>query len=152
MTATIAEPKVERFWAKVDKDGPNGCWVWTGARDKRNYGLVNRREWDTVLAHRISYSLVVGEIPEELTLDHLCRNTSCVNPDHLEPVTQRENVRRGMAPAGINARKTECDYGHPYDDANTWWDKRGNRVCKICNNRRKQEWRRRVRARGGKPA
>lgn len=84
----------ERFWKKVDKAGPNGCWVWTASLDTNGYGrfrAVNVHYG----AHRFAYMLVVGSISEGLSLDHLCRNTACVNPDHLEPVTHDENMRRG---------------------------------------------------------
>lgn len=86
----------ERFWRYVER-GP-GCWEWKASKDRKGYGHFSARERGkglTVVAHRISYELLVGPIPDGLTLDHLCQNTSCVNPAHLEPVTVQENLRRG---------------------------------------------------------
>lgn len=88
------ETAEERFWAKVDKDGPNGCWLYLGALQGKGYGLISVVAKD-VKAHRFAYESVVGPIPDGLSLDHLCRNPQCVNPAHLEPVTHLENVRRG---------------------------------------------------------
>lgn len=118
---------LDRFWAKVQKrDGENGCWEWTSANFRR-YGLFwlnGKTEW----AHRLAYELLVGPIPDGLTLDHLCRNPSCVNPAHLEPVTQSENARRANPP------KTLCKHGHEYTEANTILLKStGKRQCRICS-------------------
>lgn len=121
----------DRFFAKVNAEGP--CWEWTAATMKQNgYGVFNRGRSDgTVLAHRFSYELLVGPIPDGLQLDHLCRNRICVNPDHLEPVTQRENLLRGTTLPGQNARKDRCPQGHPYDRV---YMGRGKpvRVCGTC--------------------
>lgn len=91
--------RAERLWARVDKnpDG-SGCWIWTGALTTNGYGQVR---WGdrTLRAYRLVYELLVGPIPDGLQLDHLCRNRRCVNPAHLEPVTQWENWARGMAPS-----------------------------------------------------
>jgi hypothetical protein len=134
-----------RFWAKVDQHGPDGihsqtgenlgsCWLWTAARVGNGYGLfsVDRR---LVRAHRFAYELLVGPIPEELDLDHLCRVRHCVRPTHLEPVTRRENLRRGvgvMATVARHAAKTHCTRGHEYSPQNTYVDPRGNRQCRTC--------------------
>lgn len=80
----------------------NGCWVWQRVRDRHGYGRTHRESGKTALAHRVYYERLVGPIPDGLQLDHLCRNHACVNPEHLEPVTNRENVIRG-----IEARKRE---------------------------------------------
>ena len=82
----------DRFWARVDV---GLCWEWTGSND-RGYGMF-RLDGRTVRAHRWAWETLVGPIPRGLHLDHLCRNPPCVNPDHLEPVTQPENIRRGHA-------------------------------------------------------
>lgn len=111
------------------------CRVWIGSRNPKGYGQIwsNGR---TVQAHRLAYELEHGPIPTGLMLDHLCRNPSCVNPAHLQPVTLRENVRRGLNnPAAINARKTHCVHGHPFDEANTYvWYQNGwpCRRCRAC--------------------
>lgn len=90
----------KRFWLKVDKNGPGGCWLWTSTLIKGGYGRfgLNGRH---VLAHRYSYELNVGPIPEGMEIDHVydrgCRHRNCVNPAHLEPVTKDENIRRMIA-------------------------------------------------------
>lgn len=128
----------DRFWAKVDKGGPNGCWVWTGAVRTTGYGginigIVNGKRDRVAQAHRVAYELVIGPITEGLELDHLCRNRLCVNPAHLEPVTHRENGLRGSGPVGTNSRKTHCKRGHPFDEANTYLTKQGARYCRACH-------------------
>jgi len=84
----------ERFWPNVEKT--DECWIWKGGANKRGYGSFFDGVWN-VRAHRYSYELAIGPIPPGLHLDHLCRNTRCVRPDHLEPVTGEENHRRGRA-------------------------------------------------------
>lgn len=94
--APTSPPATDAFWAKVDKDGPGGCWLWTGYTSPRGYGDTGRYGLSrTRLAHRIAYELTLGRIPEGMQLDHLCRVRRCVNPEHLEPVTPRENIARG---------------------------------------------------------
>lgn len=109
---------------------PFGCWDWTAYRDKDGYGSV-KADGKMQLAHRHVYSVLVGPIPKGLTLDHLCRNRACVNPEHLEPVTQRVNTHRGNTAAARNAAKTHCVKGHPYDEANTYRNRKG-RFCRAC--------------------
>lgn len=107
----------EQFWSKVAKT--DGCWEWQGSLTSAGYGRtsVNGK---TVFTHRYSYEQIVGPIPEGLVIDHLCRNRSCCNPGHLEPVTNRENVLRGIGPSAINARKTHCPEGHELFAANVY--------------------------------
>ena len=107
-----------------------GCWEWLGTRSKSGYASisifgVSRR------AHRVLYEIVVGAIPDGLQLDHLCRVRHCVNPVHLEPVTPRENVLRGVGPSAQAAAREECIHGHAYTPENTYvW--RGHRACREC--------------------
>ena len=86
----------ERFWSKVDRNGRGGCWLWTASLNRYgypNFGAVNGRP---MAGHRYAYERLVGPIPAGLQLDHLCRVRRCVNPAHLEPVTPKENTRRGL--------------------------------------------------------
>jgi hypothetical protein len=120
---------------KIDFTAPNGCWQWTGHRNKGGYGLMRGRDWRDVhqRAHRLTYELLVGPIPEGLELDHLCRNRGCVNPAHLEPVSHRVNILRSpVAPPAVHAKKTHCVNGHPFDEENTYITKRGGRCCRAC--------------------
>ena len=116
------------------------CWDWSGAKS-RGYGLVYLSKGEagrrtTRNAHVVVYEMLRGAVPSGLVLDHLCRNPSCSNPDHLEPVTMKENVLRGVGPTAINSRKTHCSNGHAYSDENTYTIKRPNgalvRDCVTC--------------------
>jgi hypothetical protein len=134
---------VPNFWQYVEKNGADGCWVWTGALHNFGYGITSIKA-KAVLAHRISYQTLVGPIPDGLHLDHLCRNPPCVNPSHLEPVTCKENLHRGPTTmAAINRAKTHCVRNHEFTPANTWVDKRGSRYCRACMAIRQAEGRRR---------
>lgn len=119
-----------RFWAKVDATGD--CWEWTGGRDSGGYGAfgVSRKRTG---AHRVVWEVLVGPIPPGMEVDHLCFNTGCVNPDHLEPVTQVENLlRRRWNITHMLAARTHCPQGHPYDEENTWITTSGTRSCRAC--------------------
>lgn len=128
---------VNRIGSMYAKDDSTGCWAWIGLFDKNGYG----RFWDGrshQRAHRAAYELLVEPIPDGLVIDHLCRNTTCVNPSHLEPVTVRENTLRGLGPASINAKKTHCGRGHEFSVENTHIDTKGKRVCKTCQKNKKR--------------
>lgn len=123
-----------RFWRKVQKT--EGCWEWTGYRCERGYGSFSPSRGVTAYAHRIAFTQLRGPIPDRMDLDHLCRNTSCCNPDHLDAVPRRENILRGVGPAARNARKTHCIRGHEFTPENTYAHTvRGlqRRACKKCS-------------------
>lgn len=120
----------ERFWRYVNKTPT--CWLWTGATIS-GYGKWNRPNGVQGRAHRLTYEWLVGQIPAGLQLDHLCKTPACVNPTHLEPVTGTENKRRSDSLATLNAAKTHCKRGHPFDEANTWMSHDGARHCRTCN-------------------
>jgi HNH endonuclease len=140
----------ERFWEKVDKHGPvpehrpelGSCWLWTRATSKEGgYGQfsIGRR---SVRAHCYAYELLVGPVPEGLTIDHLCRVPACIKavadehgPAHLEAVTQAENNHRGNGWSGRNGRKTHCIRGHELTEANIYREpgRPQRRSCRACN-------------------
>lgn len=127
---------LERFWDKVNKRGANGCWLWTASTDPKGYGHFSL-SGHLIGAHRFAYAQLVGRIPAELEIDHLCRTPACVNPAHLELVTGRENVRRGVGLAAQNMRKICCPSGHMYEGANLYiLPKTGERYCRTCHNLR----------------
>lgn len=134
--AASARRVADRFWAKVDKTGE--CWAWLAAKDRDGYGMF-QYVGAPLRAHRVAYELTIGPIPAGLTLDHLCRNPSCVNPAHLEPVTNRENTFRSpLTQASVNARKTHCKHGHPFSGSNLVL-RDGRRRCRACINRASRE-------------
>jgi hypothetical protein len=136
----ISRPLAERFWERVAENGT--CLEWTGPRNLLGYGLVNVNG-RKVMAHRIAWKLLVGDCPEGLVPDHLCRNPPCVNLEHIEWVTNRENVCRGIGPTAKNRRKTHCVNGHPFDAVNTYWTTEGNRQCRECIRVHQRAYRRR---------
>ena len=148
---SVLRPAAERFAENVTP-GEGGCLIWTGGLNGVGYGQfyrgkAERGDTGKTYAHRWAYEQHVGPIPEGLHLDHLCRNRACVNPDHLEPVTLRENVLRGESPAAHHAVKTHCPAGHPYDGRNLYTHPTNRqRVCRECGRLRASEKRRQQRA------
>ena len=131
-----------RFWAKTrteDAGYKTPCLTWTASKTATGYGRI-RWQRETRYAHRVAYEVLVGPIPEGLTIDHLCRNRACVNVDHLEPVTQGENALRGTGPFAINAAKTRCKRGHEFTEENTRVSKAGNRNCVTCLAMTNETW------------
>lgn len=117
------------IWRHV-RLGVNGCWEWQLQLVGR-YGRF-KRSGQSICAHRFCYELFKGKIPAGMKLDHLCKNTACLNPDHLEVVTSRENTLRGSGPTAQNARKTHCSRGHELNEKNTYRGYRNKRYCRIC--------------------
>lgn len=131
---TITFEEAVRFWSKVNIT--DGCWEWTGAKDRRGYGRLMVKTPDgrrPRFAHRIGYLETTGHLPTD-ELDHLCRNTSCVRSAHLEPVSHVENVQRGEA--GRHWReKTHCPSGHAYTPENVYSppSRPNARYCRECH-------------------
>ena len=127
---------IQRLFAKI-KISENGCWLWQASILKSGgYGQISFGG-KPCRAHVVAYELFNGPVPEGCELDHLCRTPACVNPEHLDPVTHRENLLRAPSsiPA-INSRKTHCVKGHPYDSANTYLSKLNQRRCRMCHSDR----------------
>lgn len=116
----------------------NGCWTWTRGTNDYGYGQLSVRA-KTKIAHRVSYEFLVQEIPTGLFVDHLCRNRACINPNHMELVTNRENVLRGVGPTARNAKVTHCKNGHALTPDNVMQSSRNYRPCKTCSEERKYQ-------------
>jgi hypothetical protein len=135
----LSERDVARFVAKIRlADGTSdGCWLWTGAKHKFGYGCFAVVRCRSKSAHRVAYLLRHGSIPDGCVLDHLCRTPACVNPAHLEAVSQRTNVQRAVGMGAYNAGKTHCPAGHRYSDDNTY--RHGSRrACRLCRSSQSQ--------------
>lgn len=130
----------DRLWSRFAPDQETGCWNWTAAISAGSYGSIYY-QGRMQKAHRISWTLTRGEIPGGLELDHLCRNRRCINPDHLEPVTRRENLARGIQ-SNQNMGKMFCIRGHEFTAENTRIKPgNGHRVCKTCMRMHVRNWR-----------
>lgn len=129
-----------KYLSRISVDDISGCWLWTGTQNKRGYGYLSGRKVKTPLAHRQVYGLLAGEIPPGLVLDHLCRTPICVNPAHLDPVTQQENMRRATL------ARTHCPAGHALCGDNVVRRRnRKGRECRTCKQAQNMKYKRRVR-------
>lgn len=141
----LRENLKRRFEDKYEPEPNSGCWIWTAYLKPEGYGMIHTgseklKTSKPSLAHRVAYEFYRGSIPEGLELDHLCRTRCCVNPYHLEPVTRKENQRRGIAGQVLSKRntsKTHCPQGHPYSGENLYIYKTW-RQCRTCMAERKQ--------------
>ena len=136
MTRPGPKPRdpAERFFKMVEKT--DSCWLWTGGKTPGGYGKFWNGKREEV-AHRFAYRLLAGAFDETLDLDHLCRVRHCVNPAHLEAVTNRENMIRGESPSARQFRAAVCKYGHPLQGDNVISTKSGRR-CRECE---RERWR-----------
>lgn len=140
LIATKAKDPADRLRYVIAE---NDCWVWLGAKDKDGYGQISIKKprCTTLRAHVVSYEAINGKVPTGLVLDHLCKNPSCINPTHLEPVTNKVNILRGVGRAALNAQKTRCPKGHPYAGGNLYVNPKGQRICRLCNCYAQQRYR-----------
>lgn len=126
----IKQKDIDRFWDKVLFT--TDCWEWQGWKIKTGYGQF-KLNYKNLLTHRVSYILNKGDIKDGLYIDHLCKNPSCVNPDHLELVSHKENTMRGNNMASLNAKKTHCKRGHELKGDNLYIRPKNNqRRCSEC--------------------
>jgi len=123
--------QIQRFTKFIQLDILSGCWIWKGALDKQGYGFfsINRK---LKRAHRVSYEHWNDELDSNLVIDHLCRNPSCVNPEHLQQVTIQQNLLRGMGLGVFNSKKTYCPKNHPLSGENLYLRSDGKRACRLC--------------------
>ena len=133
------QTQADRFFQHVT-EAPDGCWIYGTVNARTGYGQLVLADPDTgrdvcIMAHRWAYEYFVADIPSGLVIDHLCRNNACVNPSHLEPVTQRVNVLRGVGSSPT------CVNGHPYDTSNTdAHPSTRHRQCRICRHTRERRY------------
>ena len=133
----------QRFWKKVKIDKLTNCWNWEAYKLPEGYGVFHKgRKFGLVLSHRFSYEMKKQIIPNGLDIDHLCRNKSCVNPDHLETVTRKENLKRAFIGIRMSMRlreRTHCKQGHVLLGKNLYLTPDNRRQCKICINERSRK-------------
>lgn len=141
-------PASERFYGKYEVDAKSGCWIWTGARGDHGYGTIGDtpepNKPRTLLAHRLSYEMHIGPIPEGLVVDHMCNNRACVNPAHLQAITHRANIDRSPKPIVRRRLENRCIRGHDLTDPEVVYTRpdTGRRQCKVCHKIRDEAARR----------
>lgn len=151
---TLTRYGADQFMTRIvveERGFETPCWVWKGPHHELGYGLLHF-EGRRFYAHRVSHILFKGPIAPGLTIDHLCRQHPCVNPDHLEAVTRGENVLRGHHAKVLAHHRGCCVKGHPMDDENTYTSPKGQRQCRSCRRVRQREQARARRARGKLPS
>lgn len=147
---SIAQLPMEKFWRSVRIE-PNGCWIWTGGKDKGGYGVFHA-ERRNHRAHKWLYESCFGSVPDGLELGHVPlrdgrHDPACVCPLHVRPITHRQNLLEAATGiAAINASKKRCPYGHLYDPNNTYVYPRGGRGCRQCRRRHDAQFRRKNRS------
>lgn len=137
-------PLADRFWEKVDRNGPipeyrpdlGNCWLWTKSTNPWGYGQISigtGREKRPHATHVVAWELENGPRPDGYQVDHLCRVRLCCRPTHLQPVPPPVNKARGMSPNAINKRKTHCKWRHEFTPENTRIRPGGRRACRTCD-------------------
>lgn len=143
--------ELDRFFAKVDKT--DTCWIWTASLNHKGYGQFQSSTYGRpMLAYRFAYLMLVGEVPEGLVLDHICEVKACVNPQHLEPITNQENLIRGgvgQKNAEHHKSRTHCRNGHEYTEENTsYWNRKSRGVltrrCNLCYTKQQEKFSKRT--------
>lgn len=133
---------IERIKRRIAID-ENGCWVWQGHKKPDGYGRMRLSSGRQASVHRVAFEAWNGQIGRGLHIDHLCRNPSCCNPDHLEAVTPGENTRRSRSAEVSRAKRetqTHCIHGHMFTAENSYFDARGYRSCKECRRHKNETW------------
>lgn len=132
----LTDAQLDAILSRVDKRGPDECWPWAGWKNRDGYPAHSVRvdgEVRRATPYRITHEMEYGRIPPDLEADHLCRNRGCCNPHHIEAVTHDENMARSIP---MNAKKTHCHKGHPFNDENTYVTPDGRRMCRTCQRAR----------------
>lgn len=144
VTARKRTNSILRFQKYIELDILSGCWLWKGCITKKGYGLFKFNNV-SLGAHRFSYQYWNGDIPKQLQIDHLCRTRNCVNPEHLEVISIKENIRRGIS---YNQELTYCKNGHKFTKENTMIRLTGGRMCRSCHNYNSAKSRIKIKIRG----